>query len=94
MVRDTRFLSKPDIELMVRSWPLSIHLCLRTSPNLKSAKNFSSCKCPNVVRRFPDGMCSWTSAHVYLFTVEVLAVPKNMKLLAIPLFELYDNAAR
>ena len=27
-------------------------------------------------------------------SVEVLAVPKNMKLLAIPLFELYDNAAR
>lgn len=26
--------------------------------------------------------------------VEVLAVPKNMKLLAIPLFELYDNAGR
>lgn len=26
--------------------------------------------------------------------LEVLAVPKNMKLLAIPLFELYDNAAR
>lgn len=25
---------------------------------------------------------------------EVLAVPKNMKLLAIPLFELYDNSAR
>ena len=32
-------------------------------------------------------------SHVW-FTVEVLAVPKNMKLLAIPLFELYDNAAR
>ena len=32
-------------------------------------------------------------SHV-CFTVEVLAVPKNMKLLAIPLFELYDNAAR
>lgn len=35
--------------------------------------------------------------RVYLrvcLTVEVLAVPKNMKLLAIPLFELYDNAAR
>lgn len=30
----------------------------------------------------------------YLLSVEVLAVPKNMKLLAIPLFELYDNAAR
>ncbi|KAG1743796.1 nucleotide hydrolase-domain-containing protein [Suillus lakei] len=27
-------------------------------------------------------------------SLEVLAVPKNMKLLAIPLFELYDNAAR
>ena len=25
---------------------------------------------------------------------EVLAVPKNMKLLAVPLFELYDNTAR
>lgn len=25
---------------------------------------------------------------------EVLAVPKNMKLLAVPLFELYDNANR
>ena len=28
------------------------------------------------------------------YLAEVLAVPKNMKLLAIPLFELYDNAAR
>ncbi len=28
------------------------------------------------------------------YPTEVLAVPKNMKLLAIPLFELYDNAAR
>ena len=28
------------------------------------------------------------------YATEVLAVPKNMKLLAIPLFELYDNAAR
>lgn len=26
--------------------------------------------------------------------VEVLSVPKNMKLLAVPLFELYDNAQR
>lgn len=29
-----------------------------------------------------------------IYFKEVLAVPKNMKLLAIPLFELYDNAAR
>lgn len=27
-------------------------------------------------------------------SVEVLSVPKNMKLLAVPLFELYDNTAR
>lgn len=33
-------------------------------------------------------------AHVKRCSTEVLAVPKNMKLLAIPLFELYDNAAR
>ena len=26
--------------------------------------------------------------------IEVLSVPKNMKLLAVPLFELYDNTAR
>jgi hypothetical protein len=28
------------------------------------------------------------------FNTEVLSVPKNMKLLAVPLFELYDNTAR
>ena len=33
-------------------------------------------------------------ADTLLPRAEVLAVPKNMKLLAIPLFELYDNAAR
>lgn len=27
-------------------------------------------------------------------SAEVLSVPKNMKLLAVPLFELYDNTAR
>ena len=27
-------------------------------------------------------------------STEVLSVPKNMKLLAVPLFELYDNTAR
>lgn len=28
------------------------------------------------------------------YPLEVLSVPKNMKLLAVPLFELYDNATR
>ena len=29
-----------------------------------------------------------------IIVTEVLSVPKNMKLLAVPLFELYDNTAR
>lgn len=32
--------------------------------------------------------------HIRLPKKKVLSVPKNMKLLAVPLFELYDNAAR
>ena len=41
-------------------------------------------------------LCStlWTTVDEIYYLLEVLAVPKNMKLLAIPLFELYDNAAR
>lgn len=31
---------------------------------------------------------------IVLCNAEVLSVPKNMKLLAVPLFELYDNTAR
>ncbi|CAO3693087.1 unnamed protein product [Rhizopus stolonifer] len=31
---------------------------------------------------------------VHLPPNKVLSVPKNMKLLAVPLFELYDNSAR
>ena len=34
------------------------------------------------------------TVSITIDSLEVLAVPKNMKLLAIPLFELYDNAAR
>lgn len=32
--------------------------------------------------------------HIQLPKKKVLSVPKNMKLLAVPLFELYDNVAR
>jgi cleavage and polyadenylation specificity factor subunit 5 len=32
--------------------------------------------------------------QILKITTEVLSVPKNMKLLAVPLFELYDNTAR
>ena len=33
-------------------------------------------------------------AYRAVFVVEVMTVPENCRLLAIPLFELYDNAAR
>jgi len=36
---------------------------------------------------------SFTDSLFHWF-IEVLSVPKNMKLLAVPLFELYDNTAR
>jgi len=42
----------------------------------------------------PSSLSSHYSPLTLLLAIEVLAVPKNMKLLAIPLFELYDNAAR
>ena len=30
----------------------------------------------------------------FILLIETFSVPKNMKLLAVPLFELYDNSAR
>ncbi|KAF7563777.1 hypothetical protein G7046_g298 [Stylonectria norvegica] len=38
--------------------------------------------------------CASLRAPTDSMTTEVLSVPKNMKLLAVPLFELYDNTAR
>ena len=41
--------------------------------------------------------CSLTFAssdELVIPLAEILAVPKNMKLLAVPLFELYDNSQR
>ncbi|KAF8699542.1 Cleavage and polyadenylation specific factor 5, partial [Rhizoctonia solani] len=49
---------------------------------------FSSLPFPDSVLYYPIQTIPETRS------TEVLAVPKNMKLLAIPLFELYDNAAR
>jgi cleavage and polyadenylation specificity factor subunit 5 len=40
------------------------------------------------LEQYPD------SLHSVNIKLEVLSVPKNMKLLAVPLFELYDNTAR
>jgi hypothetical protein len=73
----------------------SIHLCLHTLPNLKNARSCSSCRCQSAVCPCPCPVFRITGhTHMISYAAEVLAVPKNMKLLAIPLFELYDNAAR
>lgn len=39
-------------------------------------------------------LSSYFARADYFQLAEVLSVPKNMKLLAVPLFELYDNSAR
>lgn len=39
-------------------------------------------------------LISSSNESVLMSPPEVLSVPKNMKLLAVPLFELYDNTAR
>lgn len=47
--------------------------------------------------QLPRSSTSPFSYHYQIYTnaiPEVLSVPKNMKLLAVPLFELYDNTAR
>jgi hypothetical protein len=51
--------------VIVPSWALSIHLCLRTSPNLKSARSSSLYKCPNVVRHFSIAVPTWGCSRVF-----------------------------
>ena len=70
-------------------------LCsIRSSPHTSlSRRNARSCswfRCQSEVSW--EYVAVMTCVHKH--SAEVLAVPKNMKLLAIPLFELYDNAAR
>ena len=40
------------------------------------------------------GLLAIPASPLLTLAIEVLSVPKNMKLLAVPLFELYDNTAR
>jgi cleavage and polyadenylation specificity factor subunit 5 len=51
----------------------------------RSARSFTSFNCLKAVCLYVLGIAD---------SAEVLSVPKNMKLLAVPLFELYDNTAR
>lgn len=71
----------------------SIHSFRRILRSRKNAKSSSLFRCRKKVCSFISKMPVINSWPLCLIT-EVLAVPKNMKLLAIPLFELYDNAAR
>ena len=61
------------------------------SPGRKSARSFTSYNYPKAVRRTP---VVHSNKLLTVSVLEVLSVPKNMKLLAVPLFELYDNTAR
>jgi len=49
---------------------------------------------PFTPQKQPTKMLGKRQANWYGDDIEVLSVPKNMKLLAVPLFELYDNTAR
>jgi hypothetical protein len=75
------------------SKPSCIPLYLPTAPGPKSARNCTSFNYLEAVRL----AISCFSRVKFLLTIsctEVLSVPKNMKLLAVPLFELYDNVQR
>ena len=93
--------TRPNFETFMVSFHARIHFVVavlmscsilttrRISRNQRRPKSSSSSKCLKRVSTI-------LSDRLYFLTLspEVLAVPKNMKLLAIPLFELYDNAAR
>jgi cleavage and polyadenylation specificity factor subunit 5 len=49
---------------------------------------------PVAQQQYVSSLSLVCSADTDLPPTEVLSVPKNMKLLAVPLFELYDNAQR
>ena len=69
------------------SKPLAIHTCQRTSRNPKSTFG-----------RDPADLIGVTLVPFSLYLVQLgesslFAVPRNYKLVAAPLFELYDNAS-
>lgn len=49
---------------------------------------------PITEEQYDTSLTSESDAAMLILSPEVLSVPKNMKLLAVPLFELYDNTAR
>ena len=65
---------------------VSTPTCLLTPRSPRSARSCTSCSCRRKVSPW-----HWSSITD---VAETFAVPANMKLHAIPIFEFYDNAAR
>jgi hypothetical protein len=67
-----------------------------TSPSPRKARRCSSCRCHPEVSRVQYQLLSVLSLRLHNLSLvaEVLSIPKNMKILAVPVFELYDNSAR
>lgn len=72
------------------SRPSCIRLFRRMLPGRRSVRSCTLSNSPDKVSSNPIHM----DESSLIGTPEVLSVPKNMKLLAVPLFELYDNTAR
>ena len=70
----------------------SIPTCLPTPRSRKNARSYSLSRC----RRTVSGLIGNRSlnAEADVYGAETFAVPANIKLHAIPVFEFYDNAAR
>jgi len=73
---------------------LCIRLSLRMLRDRKSARNCILSNFHGKVCCSPLHLKSRVVEIQLISATEVLSVPKNMKLLAVPLFELYDNTAR
>lgn len=72
----------------------SIHTFLPTSQNQRKRKCCFLFTCRLTVSSIHHRLLHLTDIGTLSHFIEVLSVPKNMKLLAVPLFELYDNATR
>jgi len=74
---------------------ISRRLCIRLFPRmLRGRRSVRSCISFSFLDRVSSSFLSKLETKLIIGAIEVLSVPKNMKLLAVPLFELYDNTAR
>ncbi len=67
---------------------------IHPSAYYKAKRVQKTLRCSDARKKYVSSFPPVINSKPLRLIIEVLAVPKNMKLLAIPLFELYDNAAR